>query len=206
MATDKIVNNKKQRQRRSPEAARDNILVAAEAILRERGPHELKLTEVARQAGVATATVLHHFPSIAAVQTALMERMVERLVAKVLHITETAPAGAWDSAADIALFDAFEEQGAARLAAWLVMTGEAGRLGVVRAAVDEVIIRALRQRPAASPPREQVEDLILAGITMALGAGLFGQPLSALLGHAPDRARAVTLAALAARAAQLGVV
>jgi len=149
--------------------------------------------------------VLHHFASIGGVQTALMERMVTRLVTRILAVNEAAALG-WGPQADIALFDAFEEHGAARLAAWLVMTGEAGRLGVVRAAVDEVIIRALRQRPAASPPREQVEDLILAGITMALGAGLFGQPLSALLGHAPDRARAVTLAALAARAAQLGVV
>lgn len=206
MATDKIVNKKSQRQRRSPEAARDNILAAAESILRGAGPHELKLTEVARAAGVATATVLHHFPSISAVQTALMERMVTQLVEKVLHITEASPAGIWDNAADIALFDAFEEQGAARLAAWLVMTGEAGRLEVVRRAVDAIIARIASQHGTQAPARETVEDLILAGITMALGSGLFGQSLCALLGYAPDRARRVALQALAAQAVQAGAL
>jgi AcrR family transcriptional regulator len=213
MPTDKNVNNKptesrpgvSTRRRRSQEASRDNILAAAEAILRASGPLDLKLTEVAGQAGVATATVLHHFGSIDGVQTALMERMVTRLAAQVVAIATSSPEGVLAVEADIALFDAFEEHGAARLAAWLVMTGEAKRLSVVKRAVDEVVDLTLA-RLENPPPRAAIEELALASITAALGAGLFGQTLSTLLGHPPDSARAATLAALAARAAQTGLM
>jgi AcrR family transcriptional regulator len=213
MPTNKNVNNKptdshqlvQPRLRRSPEAARDNILAAAEAILRASGPLDIKLTEVAAQAGVATATVLHHFGSIDGVQTALMERMVTRLAARVMAIAASSPEGALAVEADIALFDAFEEHGAARLAAWLVMTGEAKRLSVVKRAVDEVVDLTLA-RLAKPPPRAAIEELALASITAALGTGLFGQTLSTLLGHPPGSARAAALAALAARAVQAGLL
>ncbi len=147
--------------------------------------------------------MLHHFASIGGVQTALMERMVTRLVTRILAVNEAAALG-WGPQADIALFDAFEEHGAARLAAWLVMTGEAVRLSVVRQAVDDVVTRTLARLPTP-PDRAVVEDVALAGITMALGAGLFGQTLSGLLGKPPGSARAATLAALGARAMQAGL-
>jgi AcrR family transcriptional regulator len=183
------------RRRRSPEAARDNILQAAELILTQSGPQDLKLTEVARGAGVSAATVLHHFSSIDGVQAALMERMVTNLVARIVAITHTAADSILSIEADVALFDAFEAQGAARLAAWLVMTGEATRLSVVRRAVDQVADLILQHVPQA-PSRETIEDLLLASITAALGAGLFGAPLSALLGRPPESARQAIMAAL----------
>jgi AcrR family transcriptional regulator len=202
--TDKNINKKNgsrenvtPRRRRSPEASRENILMAAEAILTARGPLHLKLTEVAAEAGVATATVLHHFGAIDGVQAALMERMVTRLAARVIAITAAAaPDQVAGPEADIALFDAFEEQGAARLAAWLAMTGEVTRLSAVKRAVDDVVDMVI-SRLTAPPARPVIEDLVLASITIALGAGLFGQPLSVLLGRPPDAARKATLAALA---------
>jgi AcrR family transcriptional regulator len=212
MATDKNVNKKRRggvessapRVRRSPAAARANILAASEAILTARGPLELKLTEVAAEAGVATATVLHHFGSIGGVQTALMERMVTALAARVIAITEAAaPDHPPTLEGANALFDAFEAQGAARLAAWLVMTGEAGRLSVVRRAVDEVVSRTLA-RLSNPPPRAAIEELILASITIALGAGLFGGTLSRLLGRPEGSARAATLALIAAHVGASG--
>ena len=204
MATDKNVNKKTAsagksspatRQRRSSAAAQENILAAAEAILTETGPQDLKLTEVARRAGVSAATVLHHFASINAVQAALMERMVTSLVARIVAITQAPGATILSEAADIALFDAFEAQGAARLAAWLVMTGEAARLSVVRRAVDQVTALVLAHQPQA-PARAAIEDMILASITAALGAGLFGGPLSTLLGRPQGSARRAIMAAL----------
>jgi AcrR family transcriptional regulator len=211
--TDKNINKKNgsrenviPRRRRSPAASRENILVAAEAILTARGPLHLKLTEVAAEAGVATATVLHHFGAIDGVQAALMERMVTRLAARVIAITAAAaPDQVAGPEADIALFDAFEEQGAARLAAWLVMTGEATRLSAVKRAVDDVVDMVM-SRLSVPPARTVIEDIVLASITVALGAGLFGQPLSVLLGRAPDAARKATLDALAAYGMQAGLI
>ena len=64
------------RLRRSSEASRENILAAAEAILKAEGPQNLKLVEVAKAAGVVNATVIHHFGSIGELQKALMTRMI----------------------------------------------------------------------------------------------------------------------------------
>jgi AcrR family transcriptional regulator len=186
------------RQRRSPEASRDNILAAAETILLASGPQDLKLVEVAKGAGVANATVLHHFGSIDGVQTALMERMIRQLVDEVIAITVTegdTVALAGDGMR--ALFDAFEAKGAARLAAWLVLTGEASRMTSVRGAVQEVIDARINQ--VAGVSAEMLGDFILGCVTFALGVGLFGPPLSDLLGKPAGRAREVALGILLAR-------
>jgi AcrR family transcriptional regulator len=186
------------RVRRSPEAARDNILAAAEAILIEAGPQNLKLAEVARAAGVANASVLHHFGSIDGLQTALMTRMIEQLVARVMAISEqTIDPGAMAGASTAALFDAFEERGVARLAAWLELTGESRRLTLVREAVQAVV--AVRTGQLGVPAPQLLEDFILLSITMALGVGLFGSTLSVLLGRPESRARELALGLLEGR-------
>ena len=115
------------RVRRSPEAARENILAAAEALLVEQGPQAIKLADVARAAGVVHANVIHHFGSIGGVETALMERMIRRLADKIIVGFNAADATPGFGAQ--ALFDAFEAKGAARLAAWLELTGEGRRIG-----------------------------------------------------------------------------
>jgi AcrR family transcriptional regulator len=191
------------RRRRAPEAARDNILAAAEAMLIATGPQALKLADVARAAGVSNASVLHHFGSIDGVQTALMERMIRQLVDRILAATSPA-AGPLDTAAQsvVAIFDAFETRGAARLAAWLELTGEARRLTLVREAVREVIAVRVQQYPGVSP--DDLEDFTLACIVTALGVGLFGHTLGALLGKPDGRAREVALSLLLERLGRAG--
>lgn len=177
------------RVRRSPEAARENILAAAEAILVEQGPQALKLADVAKAAGVVHANVIHHFGSISGVETALMERMIRQLADKV--ITGFNTGGATPGFGAQALFEAFEAKGAARLAAWLELTGESRRLTVVRNVVDEIIQTRLAQDLGLE--REKVVDFILLNIILAVGTGLFGPTLSDLLGRPPERARELAL-------------
>lgn len=177
------------RVRRSPEAARENILAAAEAILVEHGPQALKLADVAKAAGVVHANVIHHFGSISGVETALMERMIRQLADKV--ITGFNTGGATPGFGAQALFEAFEAKGAARLAAWLELTGESRRLTVVRNVVDEIIQTRLAQDLGLE--REKVVDFILLNIILAVGTGLFGPTLSDLLGRPPERARELAL-------------
>lgn len=187
----------KARVRRTVEASRENILAAAETILIEAGPQTLKLVEVARAAGVSPATLIHHFGSIDGVQTALMSRMIRRLVDRILalKIDPEAP-GATIDADMTALFDAFEAKGAARLAAWLEMIGEGRRLGLVREAV-----RAVGEaRDPAGLARDVAEDFTLLAICMALGVGLFGPTLSSLLERPERRARDLALDLLRAAA------
>jgi len=189
------------RLRRSPAAARENILDAAQAILIDSGPQHLKLAEVAARAGVVHATVLHHFGSIDGVQTALMTRMVEDLVGRIIAISDrTADAGQMAGEATAALFDTFEEKGVARLAAWLELTGQSSRLTLVREAVRTVIAARDDTDRLATP--EALEDFLLACVSIALGVGLFGATLSGLLGKPKTRARELALALLQARVAK----
>ena len=177
----------KSRVRRSPEASRENILAAAEGLLVDRGPQSLKLVDVAGAAGVANATVLHHFGSIDGVQAALMERMVQQLVDTILAVDfdHGDPAVARGKVLQT-LFDAFETRGAARLAAWLELTDESRRLATVRQAVQEVVARRMAN---SGLTRARAENLILISVVLAMGVGLFGRTLSDLIGKPEDRAR-----------------
>ena len=178
------------RVRRSPEASRENILIAAERLLVSQGPQSLRLADVAKEAGVANATVLHHFGTTDGVQAALMEKMIVELVSGLLTMDVPADPRAARGAALQNLFDAFETKGAARLAAWLEMTGEAKRLGSVRAAVQTVV----RQKIGALEADEaRFEDAILVSVILAIGVGLFGPTLSELLGKPKGQARAIAL-------------
>ncbi|ADG10128.1 TetR/AcrR family transcriptional regulator [Caulobacter segnis] len=188
------------RVRRSPEAARENILAAAEAILVEHGPQALKLADVAKAAGVVHANVIHHFGSISGVETALMERMIRQLADKV--ITGFNTGGATPGFGAQALFEAFEAKGAARLAAWLELTGESRRMTLVRDVVDEIIQTRLAQDLGLE--REKVVDFILLNIILAVGTGLFGPTLSELLGRPPERARELALEMVQGRISALG--
>ena len=128
-----IKNGRKPRIRRAPEAAKEHILLAAEKVLVEQGPLALKLAEVAAAAEVANASVLHHFGSIDGLHAALMQRMTEQLVANILAVALKDADREGKTAAGVeALFDVFETRGAARLAAWMELTGEARQLTNVR--------------------------------------------------------------------------
>jgi AcrR family transcriptional regulator len=176
--------------RRSPEASRDNILIAAERLLVRTGPQSLRLADVAKEAGVANATVLHHFGTIDGVQAALMEKMIAELVSGLLTMDVPDDPRLARGAGLQNLFDAFEAKGAARLAAWLEMTGESRRLSSVRSAV-QTVIRQKIGAPAADEAR--FEDAILVSVILAIGVGLFGPTLGELLGKPKARARAVAL-------------
>ena len=190
------MNNDTTRIRRTPEESRANILAAAESLLVEQGPQSLRLADVAKAAGVANATVLHHFGSIAAVHQALMERMIADLVDSILSVEIPADAPLEARAVGLkTLFDAFETRGAARLAAWLELTGETSRLTVVREAVQEV---AQKKIASVGIPADMAEDMILLSVTLAVGVGLFGRSLGTLIGKPPDRARELALQMLQA--------
>lgn len=175
--------------RRAPEDARDNILGAAEKLLLARGPIALKLADVATTAGVANASVLHHFGSIDGLHAALMERMVGQLIADVMAIADQG--GERDDQQEAvfqALFDVFETRGAARLAAWLELTGEWRRMTHIRDAVRTVV---LKRASFGDVNPKQAEDLVLISVTLAMGAGLFGHALAELVGKPPGRTRKV---------------
>ncbi len=197
-----IRKTRKIRVRRTPEAAREHILTAAEKLLVEDGPLALKLAEVAIAAEVSNGTVLHHFESIDGLHAALMERMTEQLVSNVFAaaMREHDPDAQHEAVME-ALFDTFETRGAARLAAWLELTGQWRRLTNVREAVRVV---AAKRAERGDVKAADVEDLVLLAVVMAMGAGLFGRSLGQLIGKPAGRARKLAVAVLRERASKLG--
>jgi AcrR family transcriptional regulator len=186
------------RVRRQPQAARDNILTAAEGLLVREGPLALKLADVAAAAGVANASVMHHFGSIDGLHTALMERMTGELVEAVLKAAAEAeqnPDAAIETTVQ-ALFDTFEARGAARLAAWLELTGEWRRLTGVREAITQV---AARQAARMGLDTDIAEQLVLVSLALAMGAGLFGSSLGQLMGKRKSLVRDLAAGLLRAR-------
>lgn len=199
-----IRKTRKLRVRRQPEEARELILASAETLLVEQGPLALKLAEVAAAAGVANGTVLHHFGSIDGVHTALMERMTEQLVANVFAAAmREHDRDAQNAAVMEALFDTFETRGAARLAAWLELTGEWRRLTNVRDAVRAVAAKRVELDGAKVA---EVEDMVLIAVVMAMGAGLFGRSLGQLIGKPAGRARKLAVEMLRERAGKVGAL
>jgi AcrR family transcriptional regulator len=187
--------------RRSAEDARDHILSAAERLLITKGPLALKLTEIASAADVANASVMHHFGSIESLRAALMDRMIGQLVADILSAPPVSanPESAIDAMLH-ALFDVFEARGAARLAAWLELSGEAHRLKTVQDAIKQVITKRLAGGGISSAA---AHDLVLVNLALAMGAGLFGRSLAELAGKPPGRTRKLAIELMKAQAAWL---
>ena len=181
-----IRKNKPTRIRRSPEESQANILAAAERLLTEKGPQTLRLADVAKEAGVVNATVLHHFGSIDAVQKALMDRMIGELVDQVVSGDLPDDFAAARAISLTTLFDAFQSKGTARLAAWLELTDESKRLTSVREAVQRV---AKEKFPDEDVSIDLVESIMLIAIVLAVGVGLFGRTLESLLGRPDGQAR-----------------
>jgi AcrR family transcriptional regulator len=72
---------------------REQILEAAEDVLRRFGPGKATVVDVARALGVSHGSVYRHFPSKAALRDAVMELWLERTMAPLIAIAEeTGPA------------------------------------------------------------------------------------------------------------------
>jgi AcrR family transcriptional regulator len=182
------------RPRRSHSDSRSHILAAALQLLAEKGVERLKLTEVATAAGVSHPTVLHHFGSIGELHAALMEKMIHDLVAKVMPDGGLRNFGTDQLIGLNALFETFESPAAARLAAWLEITGEHRKLESLGKTFKTVVSE--RMAPAGWDSTK-AEELVLLAATLALGVGLFGNALGDHLGRPTGWAKELALRLLA---------
>src|SRR5262245_34499178 len=147
MAMDhKITRPKKtqaRRVRRTPEEARTLALASARRLLLVEGPDAITLQAVATDLGMSHTNLIHHFGSAAGLQSELMRQMMSELTATIESAVMRLRAGKGEMRdfVDI-VFDAFDRGGAGRLAAWLILSGESGRLApvgeVVRDYIDSV--------------------------------------------------------------------
>lgn len=179
------------RRKRTAEEAKGEILAAARRLLISGGPSAVTLAAVGQSVGMSHANVIHHFGSAAELQSALMGRMVADLQATltdaVAHIRTDA---AMPARLTASVFEAFDEGGAGRLAAWIMLSDKDAELEPVRAALNDLVAGVERASPyadAGSPGRIRKAVLLMA--LCAMGDALIGRPLRAMLHESDDAAR-----------------
>lgn len=167
------------RVRRTPEAAKANILEAAEKRLREHGLEGLNVTAVAAEAGISHATLLHHFGSVDGMREALADQMFLSLIKDIVDAV-----GAREPPDKVTerLFKTLSEGGHATLLAWRKVDGSRQRK-------DSAPLSALFDRLMASATEsldpEDAADVRRWFYIMscaAIGHGLSGNVLASVLG------------------------
>lgn len=168
---------------KSPEAARTAILDAAEQVMTDVGPAGLRISNVAKIAGMAHPNVIHHFGSREGLVKAVTERLGVRATYRITQSIKQAAEASTDDkhqALTHVLEQAFlGDEG--RLSAWLHMSG-------VESAMDEnmrrilLVSQELRQTVDADADPVNTNRLVVL-ITLALvGEVVFGPGISEALG------------------------
>ncbi|MGZ8363016.1 MAG: TetR/AcrR family transcriptional regulator [Caulobacteraceae bacterium] len=174
------------RLRRTPEAVREAALAEARRLLLEAGPEAVTLKAIARALGMSHANLIHHFGSAGGLQSALLEAMVRDLTTALSSQVEKVRAGELSSRAFVdVVFDAFDEGGAGRLAAWIALSHDERLFEPVRGALS-AMAEALRQD--GKPFEDSARDILLVGL-LALGDSLAGSMMRGVLNLSNDAAR-----------------
>ena len=168
----------KTRKRRTAEAAREEILTAAEARLIAGGPAGLRLQELAAEMGVSHPAILHHFGS----REGLVSAVVQRAIGNLQQDLMAAIAGAGPRYDGVPLLDRVYEMlathGHARLMAWLLLSGYEPLDGPeVRAGWKKIIDMTHAARVATTKDNSlSREDTAFTVVLSALA--VFGQAIA----------------------------
>ncbi len=190
---------KRERIRRTPEAARALILDAASRVLADLGPDRAGLKEVAASAGVSHALVTHYFGTF----SALVEEVLEAQMGSLRDAVIRQISAADDDIGVPELIDIlFTELGKpvyGRLVAWALLSGRiettsffTNRKKGLRSIAAAVVAR---NQDAQLDPNEVERLVILVWCTVSSYA-VAGPTLWRALGHRPSKRRDAQFAAM----------
>lgn len=178
--------------RRTPEEARTLALASARRLLLAEGPNAITLQAVAADLGMSHTNLIHHFGSAAGLQSELMRQMVSELTATIESAVMRLRAGKGEvkDFVDI-VFDAFDQGGAARLAAWMVLSSESMHLAPIGEVVRDHIDSVERGADAndAGKIHERITSATLFVSVAALGDAIIGNQLRKMVGRERDAVR-----------------
>lgn len=164
------------RKRLTQEESRFAALEAARALLIELGPQAVTLKAVAARIGRTHANLLHHFGSASGLQKALARHLAGTICATIAE-TVIASRSGLGSPRDVVdlTFDAFDKEGAGALASWMLLSGNEDALDPIIEAIHD-LVDEIRE-----PGVENMREITLVLVLMALGDAQLGGPLSAAL-------------------------
>lgn len=180
------------RKRRSPEAAKKEILAAALELLAHHGPDAIGLKDVAKKAGVSHALVSYYFGTYdALVEAAFAAHLTEQRIEGLARIVKVPPhPSAW---LDVA-FEQLANPLTGRLLIWAMLTGRLEREDFVvlrdRGLGQTVdLLEAYLRAAGAAPDRDVLERATLIGFCAAIGYSLGRSAMWGSLGRRPSAER-----------------
>jgi AcrR family transcriptional regulator len=173
------------RKRLNSEESRSAALEAARELLLDEGPQAVTLKAVAAKVGRTHANLLHHFGSAAGLQAELARSIAERVTGSIAEAVARARAGEADAREVVdGTFDAFGQEGAGALAAWMILSGNRDALNPI---LDS--IRGLVAQLRVGHEETHVGETTLWLVLAALGDSLLGASIAEALSMERDTAR-----------------
>jgi len=177
------------RARRDPQEARELILGAAARVFATTSPDVAGLKDIAREAGVSHALVTHYFGRYELLVDEVVERVLAAIRARVAEALLANVAAPDPDAVMRAIFEGFREPSAIRLLAWTFLRGQLSGPGSLPDRVRGLEAIANLLAPHVPASREEIEWVIVTGITASFGFVIAGEAYLRALGHEPSAAR-----------------
>ncbi len=168
------------RKRRSPEQAKTEILDAAERLFSAKGPDRVAVADVAIEAGVSAALVLHYFGTYADLVRSVHGRrnklLMEQLKQRILSRDPSSVLSPGGELLRIFL-DVVCEPVHARLLAWAALSGEGVHLRMVQQQglakfVDFLLLQfppSVTNKTSPQVLRQRLEEALLVAISATHG-------------------------------------
>jgi AcrR family transcriptional regulator len=196
-----LAESMSRKKRLSPQESRAAALEAARLLLIEQGPQAVTLKAVAMRIGRTHANLLHHFGSAAELWKALAAYMSSALCETVGHAVVASRLGALSPRELVDLiFDAFEGEGGAVLAAWLRLTGDTRALDPI---IESIAAMLDELNDLGAEAMLHVSHTL---VLLALGDGLMGRALCGTLDLPRATGREMAERMLVAERQRAGVV
>jgi len=192
------------RKRLTPEESRNSALEAARALLIETGPQSVTLKAVSARVGRTHANLLHHFGSASGLQKALAAHLAKTVCETIKDAVRASRAGLGSprEVVDLA-FDAFDKEGAAGLASWMLLTGNEDALDPIIETIHELVDELAPEEADDHGGVLAMHENTLTLVLLALGDALIGKALARALklpdSAARDRAEELLTDSIAAR-------
>jgi len=155
----------------------------------------MTLARVAEKLDRTHSNIIHHFGSAEKMQAALMSMMVEDLARAMTDAIANLEPGETSARVLVdAVFDAFDEGGAAVLAAWIMLSNKQPYLAPVRTAVH-ALARSVDERLAQNPDGRlsRIPSVLLFLSLFAFADALVGPDLRRILDRDSRAARDIAV-------------
>ena len=177
------------RKRLSPDASRAAAVAAARDLLTREGVAAVTLKAVAARVGRTHANLLHHFGSVAGLHAALAGDIAVSVAGSItgsIGRMRRGEARLRDVIEE--MFDAFIEQGAGELIAWVVLTRQREALEPIVEAIGQVI------RDISGPDEVRpLDEATLGLVLLAVGDSLAGSEVARACGLPRSAARDIAV-------------